>query len=305
MKKFSKVIVWGYPLNTHTHSFIHYCFTKTFKHLGYETHWFDDSSDVSGMNFDGALFITASDQEKNIPIIKGAHYVLHNVDSRRYHEAGCKLLFIQTIAKDIVGQDKLKVYSRHTMLKYFDDVNCLYMPWATDLLPHEIDLNTATNQTTDKRCVWIGTYGGDDSEYQNHTEVKPFFDACEKNGIKIHRIDPWAKPVTFEENKELVRNSYLSPALQGIWQVKNEYIPCRIFKNISYGHLGITNSPIVNEIFDNQLIFSRDTDALFYQSVEEKNKPDCVEKIKFLMNEVKEKHTYINRIETILECLPD
>jgi len=311
MKKFKKVIVWGYPLNTHTHSFIQASFYKTFKHLGYDTYWFSDTDNVEGIDFTECLFIAASDQEKNIPIEKSSTYILHNVDSRRYMEAGCKLLFIQTICKDVINhKEDVKIFNRYTVLKYANDVNCLHIPWATDLLPHEIDLNNATNviKSPDKTlpyCAWIGTYGGGDSTYQNHTEVDPFFYECQNNGIRINRIDPWSRPITFEENCSIIRNAYVAPALQGIWQIENEYIPCRIFKNISYGHFGITNNPLVNEIFDNELVFSRNTAELFHKAVELKNQPNAIERIKFLMNEVKEKHTYINRVNTMLECLPE
>ena len=33
----------------------------------------------------------------------------------------------------------------------------------------------------------------------------------------------------------LIQESIIAPALQTDWQVEHEYIPCRIFKNISYG----------------------------------------------------------------------
>ena len=75
------------------------------------------------------------------------------------------------------------------------------------------------------------------------------------------------------------------------------YIPCRIFKNISYGHMGVTNSEYVNKVFNDQLIFSNDTYQL-YHKVKEEITP---EKTKELMKLVKEKHTYINRINQILE----
>ena len=66
-----KVIIWGHKLfKTNTHCFIHYGYCKAFKHMGYETHWFTDKDDVSNFNFNDCLFITAGDQEKNIPLNK-------------------------------------------------------------------------------------------------------------------------------------------------------------------------------------------------------------------------------------------
>ena len=48
----TKVIIWGYPLHSHTHSYIHYAWEKTFKHLGYEVYWFDDNNYPSINNFE-------------------------------------------------------------------------------------------------------------------------------------------------------------------------------------------------------------------------------------------------------------
>jgi hypothetical protein len=53
-----KVVLWGHKLHTHTHSYIHFAFHKAFKHLGYDTYWFDNNDDVSGFDFFGSLFIT-------------------------------------------------------------------------------------------------------------------------------------------------------------------------------------------------------------------------------------------------------
>jgi hypothetical protein len=39
--------------------------------------------------------------------------------------------------------------------------------------------------------------------------------------------------------------------------------------------------------------------------MEFKNSQDHIEKLRYLMNEVKNKHTYINRIEDILRFLPE
>lgn len=116
-------------------------------------------------------------------------------------------------------------------------------------------------------------------------------------------IDPWRKPISCEENRQLVKHAYLAPAIQSPWQIDHNYIPCRIFKNISYGSVGITNNPGVNALFDNLLVCDRDPVRLFYKSIEKIDAFDF-EEIKFLRNEVKTKHTYVNRISDILACLP-
>ena len=39
-----KIVIWGYPLHTHTHSYIHNGFKKGFEFLGHEVYWFHDDN---------------------------------------------------------------------------------------------------------------------------------------------------------------------------------------------------------------------------------------------------------------------
>ncbi len=52
----------------------------------------------------------------------------------------------------------------------------------------------------------------------------------------------------------------------GSWQKNIGYIPCRILKNISYGHMGITNSPRVYELFENKVVYHPDCYQLFLEA---------------------------------------
>lgn len=299
--KIRKVIIWGYPLHSHTHSYIHAAFYKAFKHLGYETFWFEDKPLNAG-DFESCLFITGT-QDKHIPIVKSSYYVLHYVDDIRKYE-GCKNLFIQHSIP--VDTDNCEMLNKCCIIQHNHDIDCLYLAWATNLLPHEINLAEAVNKIAgEKNMIWIGTYGDSVGPFQNGTILHPFFDACRASGIKVQIIDPWTKPVSFEENRKLVNDAYLAPALMGPFQVNNGYIPCRIFKNISYGHMGITNSAIVNRLFDDALVYDADPIALFHKSLEFKNSPDAIDKIRSLMTSVRDNHTYLNRIELILKCLPE
>lgn len=299
---YKQVVIYGYPLHSHTHSYIHSSFKRAFEFMGYKTLWLTDKDNLSGINFDNTLFLTTGDQEKNIPLNKTSKYILHNVNSKKYLEAGCKIFTIQVHTNQIPLDTALNCerINKHSLLEKSNNNYCLYMPWATNLLPHEINLNDATNQDKEKYCFWAGTYGDSSGPFQNGTELIPYFEKCKENGIAVKAINPWANPISDDENRRLVKNSYLSPTIQGPWQIEKEYIPCRIFKNISYGHMGITNSPAVNNLFDNLLVYDRDPVKLFHKSLESKKDPKILDKIKYLMNEVKQNHTYINRINIML-----
>ncbi len=300
-----KAVVWGFKLKNnlipHTHSSIHKSFVKAFKHLGYETLWLDDNDDVSNINFDNCIFLTEGQCDAKIPINNSAYYILHNCSNNASRYVGLPSdhkLNLQFFHKAALERNLTKV-NDYTYIG--GDV--IHIAWATDLLPHEIDENNANNEKNNKQCVWVGSYDrGDRSAFQNNTELDPYFDECRKNNIKVRTSSPWGGPISDEENRNLVHSSYLSPAIQGPWQIDDLYIPCRIFKHISYGHIGITNNAYVHKIFGEKLVYSRDPIDLFHKSIEKKNSPNCLNEIKSLMNEVKEKHTYINRINSILEC---
>lgn len=104
---------------------------------------------------------------------------------------------------------------------------------------------------------------------------------------------------------KLIQESIIAPALQSEWQIENGYIPCRIFKNISYGKMGITNNDTVNLLFNNKLIHSLDIAFLVQQGLKFTNLSNYKNTVIELMEFVKNKHTYINRINFILNFLTE
>ena len=75
---------------------------------------------------------------------------------------------------------------------------------------------------------------------------------------------------------------------------------CRVFKNISYGHLGLTNSEEMYKELEGNCIFNPDTKQLFYDGMKNKNNNNLILNA---MKLVKENHTYINRINSLLSLL--
>ena len=294
-KRFNKVIIWGHPLNSHTHSYIHSAFYKAFNYLGYETLWLNNNSDISGIDFSNSLFLSEGQVDSGMPKIKGCYYILHNSNrTQEILEEGGKCLIFQVYTHD--APPRGESINKYTIIENSYPVRCLYSCWATDLLPHEIDVNNARNNLDNRVLYWVGSQQGN---------LEPFFSECRKNSIDVKIIDPWKGAISFEDNRSYVNSSFISPSIQSDWQVSVGYIPCRIFKNISYGHFGYTNSEMVNSIFDNELVYSPNPGDLFYKALEFKNSPNHIEKLKYLMNEVKNKHTYLNRIEDILKFLPE
>lgn len=295
-----KIVIWGHKLHSHTHSYIHYGFDRAFRYLGYETYWLDDNDNVSGKNFDNCIFLTEGQVDNKIPQTNNSKYILHNCDGKKYEWLQDRNRMNMQFFSTEAFKYNLSRVNDYTYIGSDIVQQC----WATDLLPNEIDENNAKNEMANKQCVWIGSYDrGDKSQFENNTELDPFFDECRKHNIQVRTINPWIRPCSPEENRQIINEAFLAPAINGWFQKQTYYLPCRLFKNISYGHLGITNNEYANKIFDNRLVYASNTADLFYRAIDRKNNSNVLDDIRYMMNEVKHKHTYINRINALLDVL--
>ena len=67
--------------------------------------------------------------------------------------------------------------------------------------------------------------------------------------------------------------------------------------------MGITNNPIVNELFDKKLIFDTNLNELIKKSIGFENYKYKNDVIIDLMQYVRDNHTYINRANTIINYI--
>ena len=312
---FDKIIIWGHKLYSHTHSYIHYGFFKAFKYLGYDVYWFDDDEKINNFDFKNSLFLTEHQVNKKIPIRNDCKYILHNSyldegksyyldntgswEDKRFIDLAKNgnVINIQVYKTDFV-KNKVKM---NDYIYYSKSNYTLYMPWATDLLPYEIEINKDKlinlKKNSNKIIYIIGTYEG---EYKD--TAKKFVDVAKQNNIKFVNFGGfYKKKITPEDNCKLIMESYLSPAIQPTDQVNLGYIPCRIFKNISYGQLGITNSKVVSELFNNEIVYNEDSYKLFYDAEDFLKKKYNLKYQFKMMDFVKNKHTYLNRIESLFK----
>lgn len=293
---FSKVIIWGHPLHSHTHSYIHWSFFKTFKHLGYETYWVNSLNELSDIDLSQALFITEGQADSQIPKRVDCYYILHNCNHDDYQE-----LFSQNrcILLQVYTHDCLQ----YNFEKIDDYIYCdiqqklIFMPWATDLLPEEIEY-IKKNITSSRSNIiyWIGTIGK--GKFGNNNEIENFQKACIESAIEFKHVTN----ADMKTGMELIQSSCIAPTIQGPYQCEKGYIPCRIFKNISYGQWGITNNETVYNLFKKKIIYNQDTYQLFYDAQKYMNNA-CINELYELMDFVKNNHTYINRIETLLSFM--
>jgi hypothetical protein len=328
---FSKVIIWGFPLHTHTHSYIHYGWHKGFKYLGFETYWFDDSNFPKDFDYTNTLFITEGYADNNIPINDSSIYFVHIArEPEKYIGRVKRFIEIRYLVdhiKDcnynyILDKSKCKKISNCTYYEQLENnggiarfhnnpkpmnYECIYTCWATDLLPDEI-VEENIYKERDNKIYWFGS-----ANHSNTKEIRIFYEECVKNNIEFITNNPWSNPLPFEKVQEYTMKSLMSPDFRssgdpnkirigetGTCHKQIGYIACRLLKAISYGHLGITNSKNAYELLNKTVVYNSDEKQLFYDAlVNLKN----YELIKTQMKIVKEEHTFLNRIQDLLSVI--
>ena len=237
-----------------------------------------------------------------IPRRKDCFYVVHNVNPKiKEYFRGFDLMNygVLTRTTKLSGWTEIQPNVFHHPQPW-ESYSAVQFYWGTDLLPHEIEANKPKNRVffgeSNRVINYVGTIGG---EYDTNT--RPFGQACWESGILFRTVGGYGNtgPVTLEENVRLVRESYMAPAIVTPSQMKSGYIPCRIFKNISYGQMGVTNSPYVNAFFGNELICDSDSYNLFHAA--KASLPHIhLSTLYTLMDEIARNHTYLNRIDALI-----
>lgn len=293
-----KIIIWGHKYNNHTHGHIHSSYFKAFSKLGHETYWFDDRDDVTGFNFDNCIFFTEDQVQKKIPLNKSSKYILHHTRIEKYIDNNLYFInlanYLKLCDEGVSAYHKENTVEKISDCCFWDDkTKTIYQPWATDLTPDQIDINDIPKFDSEFSDVYyVGT------PHDNSKKISNFSNSVSIKNINFKLINN----VSDEENKNLIRKSLVSVDLRSDWHIECGYLPCRIFKNISYGRITGTNSQNVKNIFGDSVVYSEKEENLFDLLIEkEKNKTSS--EVKSYMNFIKNNHTYFNRIKNLLSLL--
>lgn len=240
MKRFNKVVIWGLRSSNHSHGYIHSHFYHTLRKLETPAAWVDDSPENQSLVEVNDLVIAVNVACNHLPLRDRVYYCFHNCD----HEMRLKIsrpyrLTLQVYTNTM--ENNSDPWGQATFFNY--NSKTLYQPWATELLPEEFE--PPVPQSRSNRVYWVGSIWDNELHQGNKGEIAQLQKELAKYQIKISHVTG----VSDSQNRELVRASRLAPAIAGGWQVANDYLPCRMWKNISYGQLGISNVRMFQNIF--------------------------------------------------------
>jgi len=241
INKFKRVVLWGLKHQIHTHHYIFSSYYKTLKKINAPVIWLEDHPNSRKFIKANDLIISAEVvgrvipsknglESYNLPIRDDVYYCLHNFQD----------IFLDNLNKEKTL--KLQVYNNNAEnyqkiyeAVHFDEKNrILYQPWGSDLLPNEFKDPIFNNN---RLVFWVGSIWNNNLNQGNLEQIKELKSVLSKNDLKFINL----KFIPDRLNLFLIRRSRIAPAYGGAFQEQINYLPCRMFKNISYGQLGFTN----------------------------------------------------------------
>lgn len=302
--KIKRIVIWGLKKRYHTHRHIHQAFYKNAKKIGYPTLWLEDEKNSQKFIRPGDLIITADPvgkmvpeklklEEYNIPIRDDIFYCLHNVKdiftSELKKENCINLQVYNNIVEQIEGIEKWNTFT------YFDTkTKTLYQPWGTDLLFSEFRKPVYSRS---KFVFWIGSIWNDSLNRGNVNEIQELKTVLKKHGLIFINL----RFIPDFLNILFIRLSRIAPAIAGKFQVNVNYLPCRVFKNISYGQLGITNVLKFKDILGESFVPGNTISEIVDNSLS-LSKKEYLDKIKAQQKMI-EKCTYEGALANIIEAI--
>lgn len=288
-----KIIIWGhYPLHSSTHGYIHNTYNKAFKYLGNDVSWVPNSPLID-VDFSDTIFFVEDSQKSHMPLRSDCKYITHHIDTKYLTDRGVPYENILKLGNCIQETEK---YEKIEDLCHWDEkTRTLYQTWGTDLLPHEIDVNDYVKFDWNKSNInYVGMLYEQGSYW-----IQIFAHFAEQKHKKEVKL--FTQSVSDEDNRRLIRESFICPDFRSDWHLQCGYIPCRIQKNISYGQVQGTNSPFIKKAFGDYVVFGGTPETLYDNLIDvaSSEKINMREAMQF----IKDKHTYINRVQNILKFL--
>jgi hypothetical protein len=320
-----KIIIWGfYPKNgvlQNTISYVWNSFYNAFKYLGYEVYWFPNQK-IENFDFSNCIFISEGYDDSEIPLDKTSTYFVHCAyNPEKYIGKVRKFIDMRYNLKKIdhpnyvyeLDKEKTKMdigcyyepstnqvidFKNGKVSYRIDDFDKIYIGWATNLMPNEINEDDVYYPRSNK-VYFLGSLSSD-GKYANIHLIEEFAKECDKNEIEFVVNNFSNNQLSEDDYIDLCKESLLGFDIRCQADVEWGRISCRLYKNMSYGHLGMTNCYEAYKELDEHCIYNESASQLFYDAM---SKKDDFEFIKKGVNYIKEHHTYVNRVKSMMKVI--
>ena len=296
--KYDKYVIWGLrssKSDTFRHIMRHYY--ETFQALGLNVVWVDDEAASKDIITPRSLVICPNMAAEHLPIVPGASYCLHNFHTIKtdYHKLIDPKLNIRL---QVYTDEAKQADQKWNAVTYFDTkTRTLYQPWGTNLMPDKFLEPTFCKWPI---MFWVGSIWNDEQNQGNLQEIAELRRVLRQHHIFFKQL----KNVSDETNIKAVRHSRIAPAIGGSIQVRTNLCPCRMFKNISYGQLGISNIQKFTEIMGDSSVYEGSMAATIERALKlspEEYKATTAAQQKIIAQD----HTYVSKLAKIMRAFDE
>lgn len=247
------LVIWGLRRKYDTYRYIHAGFAAAGKRLGWRVDWVEDDPSSQASVTSDSLVVGVNLCQEYLPILDGARYVIHNnerPDLAEVIKSGFGIN-LQTWTFECPGM----ALDGQQAIRYNEATRTLFQAWGTSIPASEW---SKPNISASRLVFWVGSIWDNALGQGNQPVIVQLRAALKGKGRNF--IHLWRTPEVL--HRRLIRSSGLRPAVCGKWQTENGYIPCRAFKNLSFGALPITNNRAINVALGESIPCHTDMDEL-------------------------------------------
>ena len=241
--RFERFVIWGVRNQVHSHHYIHRGFFAAAQNLGIEVIWLPDLSSSSSFLKKDDLILCVNVASRYLPVKDDYFYVLHNfsenINLPKERHIHLQVLTTSTHKNVYPGARKLLGLSW-----YNSDKRLLVQPWGTPVSIPQFD-----KPLDNRNCrfeLFVGSIWNNELDQGNVDVIQEF-----KNSLKgFSKVFGHSRYIPESLMKYAVKSSPVSASFVGKWQSENGYLPCRLFKAISFGKVGLINSEFAKDMLN-------------------------------------------------------
>lgn len=293
-----RVVVWGLRTSKHSHRYIHSGWYRTLRDAGYEVRWTDDRPGAADALTPGCVVLSVNVASKHLPIRPDCRYVLHNIDVAQvtaHLYVAPPVLQLQVWTRDASGPP---LEPGLPCVQYDEAQQKIFQPWGTPF--PETSWVREPIPTGLRREFWIGSIWNNGLNQGNAPAIARWRDALHHVDVRFSKV-PRGWPDTPGAYGWLVRHSALGAGIVGDWQSDKQYLPCRMFKNLSFGALPVGNNHGYSALFGDDAVVSLDFEVLAQDALGRGHDAEALKRCQALLP----RYTHLAALERMLTLVGD
>jgi len=278
----------------HTHSAIHLGFYDAAKRLEITSYWVESLSEINFKFNSDDVVLTEATYLRHIPNNYNFKLIIHGICSAEWPEHilnGKYYTFSNYHASDIEKYKKMEKIGN--FIYFSQEKRHIVTAWASDFYG-ENNFVSDKSRSQERNCYYIGNFSDD-----AFIVAKDIKRALQKKNINLTRVSGLNQKRMYEIS---IQSNFLFD-VRCKHHLEVGYIPCRVFKSLSYGrNIFINSEKLINQFKSANLQFFQDGDQL-NDLLEKSLLGYFDESSKALMEEVRGEHLYTCRLQQILSLI--